>query len=137
MFNHNNNSQESDDFEIIKWEQMSDPIPGNKFPITHYNGAGEPPLVQVPQAELPEEFINKQMVSRNRSDEADLSFLQNVMSVKGCPEYNGYMTRSSREQGYFLQEKTKVLYLSLLNLKPYDGSTMLTGMLKGICSIKT
>ena len=53
MFNHNNDSQESDEFERVKWEQMSDPIPGNEFPITHYNGAEEHPLVQVPQAELP------------------------------------------------------------------------------------
>ena len=86
MFNHNNDSQESDEFERIKWEQMSDPIPGNAFPITHYKGVGEPPLVQVPQAELPKEFFNKRMVSWNRADEADLTFLQDLMSVKGCPE---------------------------------------------------
>ena len=42
------------------------------------------------------------------------------------------MTRSSREQGYALQEKTKVLYLPLLNLTPSDESTMLTGMLKAV-----
>ena len=53
MFSHNNDSQESDEFEWIKWKQMSDPIPDNEFPITHYNGAEEPPLAQVPQAELP------------------------------------------------------------------------------------
>ena len=35
MFNHNNDSQESDEFERIKWEQMCDPIPGHEFPITH------------------------------------------------------------------------------------------------------
>ena len=112
MFNHNNDSQESYEFERIKWEQMSDPIPGNEFPITHYNGAEEPPLVHVPQAELPEEFTNKQMVSWNRADEADLTFLQDVMSVKGCPEYNGYMTRSSREQGHALQEDQGALHAS-------------------------
>ena len=72
------------------------------------------------------------MVSWNRADEADLTFLQDVMSVKGCPEFNGYMTRSSREQGHALQEKIKVLYLPLLNLKPSDESTMLTGMLNAL-----
>ena len=117
MFNHNNDSQESDEFERIKWKQMSDPIPGNEFPITHYNGADGPPLVQVPQAELPEEFISKQIVSWNRADEADLTLLQDLMSVKGCPEYNGYMTGSSREQDHAL------LYLSLF---------ILTGMLKEV-----
>ena len=90
------------------------------------------PRVQVPQAELPEEFINKQMVSWSPADEADLTFLQDLMSVKGCAEYNGYMTRSSREQGHALQEKTKVLYLPLLNLKLSDKSTMLTGMMKAV-----
>ena len=84
MFNQNNDSHENDEFERIKWEQMSDPIPGNEFPITHYDGAEEPPLIQVPQAELPEEFMNTQMVSWNRADEADLTFLRDVMSVKGC-----------------------------------------------------
>ena len=38
--------------------------------------------------------------SWNRASESDLTFLQDVMSVKGCPDYNGYMTRSSREQGH-------------------------------------
>ena len=104
---------------------MSDPIPGNEFPITHYNGAEDPPIVQIPQVELLEEFINKQMVLWNRVDEADLTFLQDVLSFKGCPEYNGYMTRSSREQGHALQEKTKVFYLPLLNLKPSDESLLL------------
>ena len=42
------------------------------------------------------------------------------------------MTRSSREQGHALQEKTKVLYLPLLNLKPSDEYTMLTCMLKAV-----
>ena len=73
-----------------------------------------------------------QMVSWNRADEADLTFLQDVMTVKDCPEYNGYMIRSSREQGHVLQEKTKVLYLPLLNFKPSDESTMLTALLKAV-----
>ena len=72
------------------------------------------------------------MVSWNGADEADLTFLQDVMSVKDYPEYSGYMTRSSREQGHALQEHTKGLYLPLLNLKPSDESTMLTGMLKAV-----
>ena len=111
---------------------MSGPIPGNEFPITHNNGAEEPPLIQVPQAKLPEVFINKQMASWNRADEANLTFLQDLMSVKDCPEYNGYMTGYSREQGHALQENTNVLYLPLLNLKLSDESTMLTCMLKAV-----
>ena len=111
---------------------MSDPIPGNEFPITHYNRAEEPPLVQVPQAELPEGFINKQMISWNPADEADQTLFQDFMYVKGCPAYNVYMIRSFREHGHALQEKTKVLYLRLLILNPSDESTMLTGMLKAV-----
>ena len=90
MFIHNNDSQESDEFERIKWEQMADPIPGKEFPITHHKGAEEPPLVQVPPAELPEERINKQMVSWNRADEADLTCLQDAMYVNGSPKYKHY-----------------------------------------------
>ena len=60
------------------------------------------------------------MVIWNRADEADLTFLLDVLYVKGCPEYNGYMTPSSREQDHAMQEKTKVLYLHLLNLKLSD-----------------
>ena len=44
MFNHNNDFQDSDEFERIKWEQMSGAILGNEFHITHYNGAEEPLL---------------------------------------------------------------------------------------------
>ena len=86
MFNHNNDSQESDQFERIKWEQMSDPIPGNEFPITHYNWTEETLLVQVPQAELLEEFINKHMVLWHRADEADQTILQELISAMGWPE---------------------------------------------------
>ena len=42
----------------------------------------------------------------NRADEADLTYQHDVMYVKGCPEYNVYMIRSSRHQGHALHEKT-------------------------------
>ena len=60
----------------IKWEQMSDPIPEDECVFTYYKGNKKPPLLQIPNLELPEDFINKQKVSWNRADEDDLTFIR-------------------------------------------------------------
>ena len=57
----NDDSQEDDEFERIKWEQMSDPIPDDQFPISEYKGAVDPPLIQIAQSEH-EESANKEQI---------------------------------------------------------------------------
>ena len=63
-----------------------------------------------------------------RASEADLSFLQEVLTQDNCPEYHGYNTKHSREQGTLPQAKTKSLYSPLIDMKPSDPDTMMTAM---------
>ncbi|KAI9520747.1 hypothetical protein NQZ68_013152 [Dissostichus eleginoides] len=53
---------------------------------------------------------------------------QEVLTQDNCPEYHGYNTKRSREQGTLPQAKTKVLYLPLIDMKPSDPDTMMTAM---------
>lgn len=115
IFSYDTDSQESDKLKRINWEQMSDPMTDDEFSIIQYNNAEEPPLVQIPPAELPPEFIDKQRVAWNQTDEVALRFLQGEDSVLGCLEYDGCMTWSARELGRAVQQNSKVYYLPLFN----------------------
>lgn len=46
------------------------------------------------------------------------------------PEFNGFNTRASRQQGQSPSPKTHVNYLPLIDAKPSDPSTILTSMMK-------
>ncbi|KAI4832090.1 hypothetical protein KUCAC02_015071 [Chaenocephalus aceratus] len=64
----------------------------------------------------------------DEATKADLSFLQEVVTQDNCPEYHGYNTKHSREQGTLPQAKTKALYFPLIDMKPSDRDTMMTAM---------
>ena len=64
----------------------------------------------------------------NRVKERDLEFLQ-----EGChrgPEYNGFNTKKTREEGQGFQPKTKAVYLPLIDMPPAEYDTVLTSMLQ-------
>jgi hypothetical protein len=48
-----------------------------------------------------------QALVKKRASETDLAFLQDVVTKEKCPEFNGYNTRLSREQGHKEQLKSK------------------------------
>ena len=56
--------------------------------------------------------------------------MHDVIHSENCPEYNGYLTRTNREQGLVVQPKTRVVYLPLINRPPADPQTMYTCLLK-------
>ena len=66
----------------------------------------------------------------NRIKERDFEFLKNAYAGHGCPEYNGFNTKKAREEGLSLQQKTKAVYLSLIDMPPAEYDTVLTSMLR-------
>ncbi|MCP3888518.1 MAG: hypothetical protein GY702_06550, partial [Desulfobulbaceae bacterium] len=69
-------------------------------------------------------------MSNARASSLDLSFIQDIISLNKCPEYNGYLTKAVREQGHALKPKTKIVYLPLIDSPPANPSTMVVCMLR-------
>ena len=63
----------------------------------------------------------------NRARERDLEFVRKVND--GAPEYNGYNTMQTREEGQSLKPKTRAIYLPLIDMPPAEYDTILTSML--------
>ena len=62
----------------------------------------------------------------NRIKERDFEFQKNAYAGHGCPEYNGF----NMEEGLSLQQKTKAVYLPLIDMPPAEYDTALTSMLQ-------
>ena len=50
--------------------------------------------------------------------------------TKNCPEFSGYNTKLSREQGHKEQSKSRIAYQPLIDMKPSDPDNMMTAMVK-------
>ena len=100
--------------------------------IHRYQGPKQPPmpLNRATRVVCSLKSLAHQAVVVRRASEADLSFLQDVLTMENCPEFNGYNTKQSREQGLLPQAKTKTLYIPLIDMKPSDPDTMMTAMTK-------
>jgi len=72
---------------------------------------------------LPLDFQMHQDVSQRRAYVNDFSFFHDILPCEQCPEFNGYNTTLSREQGHDLIPKTYIVYLPLI--APADPSTMM------------
>ena len=55
-------------------------------------------------------------------------FLQHMNSTLDCPEYNAYNTGDAGRQGDLTQQKTKAVYLLLIDMIPSHPDTMRTSM---------
>lgn len=66
----------------------------------------------------------------NRVKDRDFEFLKSVNAGHGCPEYNGFNTKKAREEGLSLQQKTRAIYLPLIDMPPAEYDTVLTSMLQ-------
>ena len=49
---------------------------------------------------------------------------------KDCPEFHGYNTKESRDQGHKEQVKRKAVCQPLVDTKPRDTDTMMTVMVR-------
>ncbi|KAK1874978.1 Myosin-1 [Dissostichus eleginoides] len=98
--------------------------------IHRYQGPKQPPMPpdEATKAVCSLKSLAHQVVVVTRASEAALSFLPEVLTQDNCPEYHGYNTKHSREQGTVPQAKTKALYLPLIDMKPSDPDTMMTAM---------
>ena len=51
-----------------------------------------------------------------------------IVSKDICPEYNGYCYRLSNDQRLSIRPKTKIIYMSLLDMVPANPTTLQTFM---------
>jgi len=74
---------------------------------------------------LPLTILASQQVTVTRARDVDFTFFQIIVGDHNTPEYGGFNTRLSREQGQFVQAATKAEYAPLT---PSDPDTMITAM---------
>jgi len=118
-----------DTIQRITKEEMSEPIEYD-ISVQRYNGPKKPKMPQAAAVKfvLPLRLLAQQVVSRQRAEEVDFAFMQDVVHQPNCPEYNGYNTSLARNQGRSPQPKTKTVYLPLIDLVPSHPDTIMTAM---------
>ena len=130
------NDDETNDKEHIprlKKEDLQQPLDdGQGDEIAPYHGQKTPPMPGVPAPDFAVAEIVQQRatVSRQRADECDCVYFQDVGSDKQCPQFNGYNTRLAREQGHALRHETKIAYLPLIDRPPAESTTMMAALLR-------
>ena len=77
---------------------------------------------------LPLKVLCSAILSERRAKELDIAFLRDVTNNEDCPEYNGYNTMVTRQQGVSMQPKTKAVYLPLIDMTPSDPDTIMTAL---------
>ena len=77
---------------------------------------------------LPLKFLCSAVISERRAKDLDVSFLNEIINNDSCPEYNGYNTRQTREQGVSMEPATRAVYLPLIDMPPSDPDTIMTAL---------
>ncbi|CAB3980023.1 Hypothetical predicted protein [Paramuricea clavata] len=101
-----------------------------EIPVQRYQG---PKVVPMPKkcskkSALPLKVLCGAILSERRAKVLDLAFLRDVTNTEAWPEYNGYNTRMTRQQGVSMQPKTKAVYLPLIDMTPSDPDTIMTAL---------
>ena len=124
-----NESSETEQIRCIKWEEMSTPIK-YEMPIERYNGPKKPEMPETFRSNsvLPLKILVHKYLANQRANENDLAFFLDVTTKPASPEFNGYNTAMSREQGHTVQPKTKAAYLPLIDMTPSDPDTIMTAL---------
>ena len=73
-------------------------------------------------------MLASQQISLARARAVDYDFQQNVIREKDVPEYNGFNTRASQEQGQSIHPATKAIYTLLIDMVPSEPDTIMTAM---------
>ena len=58
---------------------------------------------------LPLKVLAHKVLSQQRADQRDVAFMKDVLTKDRCPEFNGYNTANSRQQGVSVQPKTRAV----------------------------
>ena len=67
---------------------------------------------------------------QDRVDEAETTFLEDLLLKQKCPESNEYNTANGHEQGQSIQPKTKAMYLPLIDITPSDPDTIIMSLVQ-------
>ena len=99
-------------------------------PVIQYHGQKKPemPLHECQCRVHPLKILAHQVIIVQRSKDIDFRFFIEISSGIPTPEYSGFNTRLSREEGRSMLKATTSMYTPLIDLKPSDPTTMLTAM---------
>ena len=101
------------------------------IPVRRYQG---PKTVLMPEKcskknVLPLKVLCSALIAEKRAKELDTAFLLGITQEESsCPEYNGYKTQITREEGVAMKRKTQAVYLPLIDMPPSDPDTILTAL---------
>ena len=118
--------------ESISRISKSDMSKANEFdiPVCCYRG---PKTVPMPdncsrKNVLPLRVLCSSVIAERRAKELDTAFMNDVVNTESCPEYNGYNTKITRDEGVSLKPKTRAVYLPLIDMPPSDPDTIMTAL---------
>ena len=106
--------------------------PAEPVNVQHYNRLKKPAMPKVKSLcnVLSLAVLATKVINAQRAESLDFDFLQQILIGKSTPEYNGFNTRLSREQGHSIKPKTKAIYTPLIDMKPSNPDTIMTAMIK-------
>ena len=122
---------ESTNIRRLRKEEMPEEVMP-VIPVQRYRGPSKPemPVNIATRSPLPLKVLAAQRISAARAKLTDFMFFKSVVTDAETPEYHGYNTRISWEQGHSVRPATKAIYLPLLDMTPAEPDTMYTAMVE-------
>lgn len=122
---------ESTNIRRLRKDEMSEEVMP-EIPVQRYRGPSKPemPANLATRSTLPLKVLVAQRISAARAKQTDFMFFKSVVTDAETPEYHGYNTRISREQGHSVGPATNAIYLPLLDMTPAEPDTMYTAMVE-------
>ena len=102
-------------------------------PVPRFNSPKKPqmPPEEATRAVLPLHVLPlHQAPQLSRAHVLDFDFLKRVITEPNTPEFGGFKTELSREQGQSAQPATRAIYTPLIDMTPADSDTMMTAMVQ-------
>ena len=118
-------SDERPSIKRVKKEDMKEHLEPAAA-IYRYNGPKKPMMLVQHSTKyvLPLTILASQQVTVARARDVDFTFFQMIVGDHNTPEYGGFNTRLSREQGQSVRAATKAVYTPLIDMTPSDPDTM-------------
>ena len=116
---------------LRKEDMKQDIIPN--IPVYSYHGPKKPamPPKEAKRTVLPLRLLVQQSISVQHAQMKDFLFLKNILGPNcTVPDYSGYNTMLSRQQGHALRDRTFTVYTPLIDMVPSDPTTMMTAMVE-------
>jgi hypothetical protein len=120
---------ESESIVRISKADMNKPIEYN-IPVSRYQGPKTVPMPDrsAKKSVLPLKVLCSSVISERRAKELDVAFMIDVINTDSCPEYNGYNTMITRDEGVLLKPKTQAVYIPLIDTTPSDPDTIMMAL---------